>query len=129
MAIRNAAQLQVSTFGARRLHQPYQRSQPARVDKFHVVQLENDISVLDDRIANRRVQREHLIAGHDSSMALHNQNIANRTALETKLHRYPFGLLLSRRFAGRRQCTPSFGSGHESREDANSLDPKSLESG
>jgi len=69
------------------LHQPDQRSQSAAIYEFDLVELKHHITVFLDGVPNSSVQREHFISRHDSSMTLHDQNVADRTALQAQLHR------------------------------------------
>jgi hypothetical protein len=64
------------------LHQTHQCSQTAAVDELYLVELQHDIAVLVDGVSDVGVQGEDFIAGHDSSVALNNQDLANRAALK-----------------------------------------------
>ena len=48
----NATQFQIPALRARRLHQTYQRTQPAAVHKLHRVHLQHDVPTLRNRIPN-----------------------------------------------------------------------------
>jgi hypothetical protein len=55
--------------------------------------LQHDVAVLLDGVSNVGVQRKYLIAGYDPSVALNNEDIADRAALHAQLH---FRLLVFR---------------------------------
>ena len=53
----HSAELNVFAFGARRLHQAHQRAQAAAVDEVDVIEFENDVSILGQRVSDEVVER------------------------------------------------------------------------
>jgi hypothetical protein len=68
------------------LRQAHQRSQAAAIDELHLVELQHDVAVLDERVSYKSVQGKDFIPGHDPSVTLNDQNIADRAALQAQLH-------------------------------------------
>jgi hypothetical protein len=48
--------------------------------------LQHDVAVLDEGVSHVRVQRKDFIPGHNPSVALNDQDIADRAALQAQLH-------------------------------------------
>jgi hypothetical protein len=51
-----------------------------------MVELQDDVAVLLDGISHVGVQRKDFVAGHDASVALNDQDIADGAALKAQLH-------------------------------------------
>ncbi|MGA8493436.1 MAG: hypothetical protein WB711_23650 [Terriglobales bacterium] len=58
----------------------HQRAQSAAVDELQLIDLHHHVAVLDERVTHVRVQRKNFFPSNDPSLALYDQNIADRTA-------------------------------------------------
>src|SRR5579872_76445 len=83
---RHCAELEVTAFCSCSLHQAHHRSQSTAVDKLHLLELQNDVAVLDEGVSNVRVQSKDFFPADDSSLALNDQDVANRAAVQMQLH-------------------------------------------